>query len=54
MSTIAAPGAVFLWHDCDQTHPGVTKFLSEWRKMGWAVQRIADTSLAYWRNGERV
>jgi hypothetical protein len=39
----------FLWHDCDGSHPGVLKFITEWRKAGKPVARIAGTSLAYWK-----
>ncbi len=42
---------VFLWHDCDETHPGVIKFVSEWRRRGRDIRRIAGTSLAYWKSG---
>ena len=40
---------VFLWHDCDLTHPGVERCLSEWRAVGRDVRRIAGTTLAYWK-----
>ncbi|HEY5043993.1 MAG TPA: class I SAM-dependent methyltransferase [Verrucomicrobiae bacterium] len=43
---------IFLWHDCDQTHPGVVKFIIEWRVIGRNICRIEGTSLAYW-NGKR-
>lgn len=46
---IAAPGAVFFWHDCDAPHDGVTRFIAEWRRLGRAICRITGTSLAYWR-----
>jgi len=39
---------VFLWHDCDDTHPGVVKFLLEWRALGRSVVRIEGTPIAYW------
>lgn len=35
---------VFLWHDCDDRHPGVMQFLSEWRK---EILLISGTCLAY-------
>lgn len=37
----------FLWHDCDYGHPGVVKFISEFRKKGHDVVRIQNTPLAY-------
>ena len=40
---------VFLWHDCDPTHPGVQRALAEWRALGRDVRRIAGTTLAYWK-----
>ena len=40
----------FLWHDCDETHPGVLKFVSEWRTMGRPLARITGTALAYWKS----
>jgi len=39
---------VFLWHDSDMTHPGVLKFLAEWRAKGRDIRRISGTSIAYW------
>jgi hypothetical protein len=41
---------VFLWHDCDETHPGVVKALLEWRALGRDVMRIEGTPIAYWKN----
>jgi predicted O-methyltransferase YrrM len=43
------PGAVFIWHDCDPSHPGVAKCLVEWRALGRNICRIAGTPLAYWK-----
>jgi hypothetical protein len=40
----------FLWHDCDIGHPGVVKFVSEWRGMGRNIVKIEGTALAYWKN----
>lgn len=40
---------VFLWHDCDDYHPGIVTFLAEWRRQGRDIQRIAGASLAYWK-----
>ena len=44
---------VFLWHDCDDNHPGVTRLLCEWRRMGRDVRRIAGTPIAYWKNHQK-
>lgn len=41
---------VFLWHDCDDGHPGVTQFVNEWRAMGRDLRRIAGTAIAYWKS----
>jgi hypothetical protein len=41
---------VFLWHDCDVVHPGVERFVSEWRVLGRDIRRIAGTPLAYWKS----
>jgi predicted O-methyltransferase YrrM len=46
---IASAAAVFLWHDCDGRHPGVTRFIMDWRKLGRDVRRVSGTSLAYWK-----
>ena len=40
----------FLWHDCDAGHPGVVKFIAEWRALGRNITRIEGTSMAYWKN----
>jgi hypothetical protein len=40
---------VFLWHDCDTTHPGVVQLQYEWHEMGREIVRIYRTSLAYWK-----
>jgi hypothetical protein len=40
---------VFLWHDCDEAHPGVVKALLEWRALGRDVVRIEGTPIAYWK-----
>jgi hypothetical protein len=40
----------FLWHDCDAGHPGVLKFISEWRGSGRNIARIEGTSFAYWKS----
>jgi hypothetical protein len=46
---VSNPGSVFIWHDCDPSHPGVGKCLAEWLKLGRNVCRINGTSLAYWK-----
>ena len=40
----------FLWHDCDAAHPGVLKFILEWRALGKDIARIYGTSIAYWKS----
>jgi len=37
----------FLWHDCELSHPGVLRFLVEWREKGRNIVRIRGTTLAY-------
>jgi Methyltransferase domain len=44
---------IFVWHDCDDNHPGVLTLLSEWRRLGRDVIRIAGTPLAYWNGKHR-
>lgn len=41
---------VFLWHDCDETHPGVIQFVQEWRELGRDIKVISGTPLAYWKS----
>jgi hypothetical protein len=41
---------VFVWHDCDEIHPGVVRFVAHWREMGRDLVRIAGTSLVYWKS----
>jgi len=41
---------VFLWHDCDDGHPGVVRFISEWRRQGRDIKRISGTPIAYWKS----
>jgi hypothetical protein len=41
---------VFLWHDCDEIHPEVVRFLLEWRHLGRDIRRISGTALAYWKS----
>jgi hypothetical protein len=40
----------FSWHDCDEGHPGVVKFISEWRALGRNIARIEGTTIAYWKS----
>jgi hypothetical protein len=40
----------FLWHDCDEIHPGVARLITEWRRQGRDVVRLEGTSLAYWKS----
>jgi hypothetical protein len=42
-------GGVFLWHDCNETHLGVIRFVLEWRALGRDLVRIEGTDLAYWK-----
>lgn len=48
--SICGGRSVFLWHDCDSSHPGVIKFLAEWRRLGRDVRRIAGTTIGYWKS----
>lgn len=48
--TIADPGSTFLWHDCDDAHEGVVRFLREWEEQGRDVVMIAGTTLGYWKS----
>jgi hypothetical protein len=47
---LCAGRAVFLWHDCDKSHPGVQRLISEWRNAGRDIRVIRGTSLAYWKS----
>jgi hypothetical protein len=40
----------FLWHDFDEGHPGVVKFIGEWRALGRDIMRIQGTAIAYWKS----
>lgn len=42
-------GEMFVWHDCDNSHPGVVRFILEWRQLGRNIYRIYGTPLAYWK-----
>lgn len=46
---LAKGPATIVWHDCDELHPGVTRWLGELVDAGLAVRRIAGTSVAYLR-----
>jgi hypothetical protein len=41
---------VFFWHDVNDLHPGVVRFVNEWRKMGRDIRRVKDTDLGYWKS----
>lgn len=43
-------GGTFLWHDCELTHPGVVRFVAEWRQAGRNLVRLQGTALAYWKS----
>ena len=43
-------GGTFLWHDCDEMHAGVIKFILDWRALGRNLVRIEETQLAYWKS----
>jgi hypothetical protein len=40
----------FLWHDCNKDHPGVLRFIREWRGAGRNISLIEGTALAYWKS----
>ena len=40
---LAEGESTFLWHDCDEGHPGVTRWLGELLDAGLPVRRIAET-----------
>jgi hypothetical protein len=40
----------FVWHDCSEMHPGVIKFILEWRSLGRNLVHIQGTELAYWKS----
>ena len=48
--SLCGGAGTFLWHDCDAGHPGVLKFVIEWRAMGRPLSRIMGTSLVYWKS----
>ena len=41
---------VFFWHDVNDLHPGVVRFVNEWRKLGRDIRRVKDTDLGYWKS----
>ncbi|MDD4736024.1 MAG: class I SAM-dependent methyltransferase [Kiritimatiellae bacterium] len=43
----AGKQCVILWHDCNELHPGVLKYLNECRTQGLDIRRISGTSIAY-------
>jgi hypothetical protein len=45
--SIAAPQARFVWHDVDDRHPGVVRYLHELAGPGRAIRRIKETALAF-------
>ena len=45
---VCPSGGIFLWHDCDEWHPDVVRFIHEWRAAGKDIKRIKGTYLAYW------
>ena len=47
---LAGGRGVFLWHDCDDGHPGVLQSLNEWRSRGRDIKRITGTCIAYWKS----
>lgn len=47
---LCSGNGTFLWHDCDEWHPGVVRFIQEWRAAGRNIVRIKGTSLAYWKS----
>jgi hypothetical protein len=44
---ISSGRGVFLWHDCDRSHPGVVRCLRELRATGKDVRVIQGTPIAY-------
>lgn len=47
---LCAGKGVFFWHDVNTLHPGVLKFVTEWRRMGRDIRRVKNTDLAYWKS----
>ena len=46
---LARGNSTFVWHDCDEIHPGVTRWLGELVDRGLQVKRIEGTVIAYLR-----
>ncbi len=46
---LATGACTIAWHDCDESHPGVTRWLGELIGAGLAVRRIQGTVVAYLR-----
>jgi Methyltransferase domain len=46
---LCSGNGTFLWHDCDEWHPGVVRFISEWIRSGKNIVRIKGTHFAYWK-----
>ncbi len=44
---LATGRSTIVWHDCDELHPGVTRWLGELIRAGLPVRRIAGTAAAY-------
>lgn len=44
---LAAGPSTIVWHDCDEIHPGVTRWLGELIDTGLPVKRIAGTVAAF-------
>jgi len=41
---------VFFWHDVNDLHPGVVRFIHHWRSLGRDLRRVYGTDLAYWKS----
>ena len=50
---ICPRGGTFFWHDCDENHPGVVRFMLEWRALSRNIVQIEGTNLAYWKSYSR-
>jgi len=46
---ICPNGGTFLWHDVDDRHPGVVRYLAELREEGKDIVRFANSQLAYFK-----
>lgn len=45
--SVSSTFSTIAWHDCDDTHPGVTRWLGELIDAGLQVQRVRDTVVAF-------